>query len=160
MNRIIYSTLPGKFVIFLLALASFIQYPVFAGDIVLEFDLNDGTLFHNEPTFTHPVTPPTSPNGEIEDNYFSKVVRFNPVTLTDIAGSNTARLKINFVNSVTGATQRLHLDAKETGSPFPGTFAIRFPGVPGHTTLGSGMFLNSSQGSVQGVADGELSITP
>lgn len=159
MDRIYSRTLTHKIAIMLLALAGFSQYPVFANDVTMEFDLNTGTLFHNEPTFTHPVTPPTSPNGEIEDNYFSRVVSFTPITLTDTAGSNTARVKINFVNAATGATQRLHLDARGTGSPFPETFAIRFPGAPTHATLGPGMFLNNLNGSVQGVADGEFSVT-
>jgi len=135
------------------------QGAVNAENRTINYDLNLGILFHDEPTFTHPTNPPTHPNGEIEDNYFSETMRFSPITLTDIPDTNSARIVVNFVSRETGATQRLRLDAKGTGSPFPETFALRFPGEPSHATIGPGMFLTSSQGTIEGVGNGTLAVT-
>lgn len=135
------------------------QGTVNAENRIINYDLNLGILFHDEPTFVHPTNPPTHPNGEIEDNYFSDTMRFAPITLSDTPGSNSARIVVNFVNSETRATQRLRLDAKGTGFPFPETFALRFPGEPSHATIGPGMFLTSSHGTIEGVGDGTLAVT-
>jgi hypothetical protein len=124
----------------------------------LDLDLTDGIRFHDEPTFTHPVDPPQSPNGEIEDNYFSPTLHFSPTTLNlaDPA-SNILILDINF-RSRSGAQQFLVLDAAGTGAPFPETFAIRFPGPVTHDTIGQG-FSFGGGGTVGGIANGTVTTT-
>jgi PEP-CTERM motif len=132
----------------------------------LTVDLNNGTLFHNSPTFVHPSDPPGFVFGdgrkEIEDNYFSPTMRFGATLLNPAApASNVLTLSIRFIDSDTGAQQYLAVDAKGTGSPFPETFAIRFPGVATHATIGPGFFLYgpSGAGTVGGIADGLVTTT-
>jgi hypothetical protein len=130
-----------------------------ATTVTVDLDLRDGILFHDEPTFVHPVDPPRSPNGEIEDNYFSQTVRFSPVTLhPDRPDSNELSLELQFRNRVSGARQFLMLDFAGTGAPFPETFAIRFPGPPTHDTIGPGMFFFGG-GTVGGIAQGSVTTT-
>lgn len=132
----------------------------------LTVDLRDGTLFHDSPTFVHPVDPPGFVFGdgrkEIEDNYFSPTMRFDATLLNpSTPASNALTLSIRFVDSGSGAQQYLAVDAKGTGSPFPETFAIRFPGPATHLTIGPGFFLYgpAGAGTVGGIADGQVTTT-
>jgi hypothetical protein len=127
-------------------------------------DLTDGTLFHNSPTFVHPVDPPGFVFGdgrkEIEDNYFSPTMRFGATLLNpSTPASNSLTLSIRFADSSSGAQQYLAVDAKGTTSPFPETFAIRFPGTATHATIGPGFFLYGPAGTVFGIADGQVTTT-
>jgi PEP-CTERM motif len=132
----------------------------------LTFDLTEGILFHDSPTFVHPVDPPgfTLPSGrkEIEDNYFSPTIRFGATTLNPATpASNALTLSIRFIDQDSGAQQYLVVDAKGTSSPFPETFAIRFPGAADHTKIGPGFFLSgpAGAGTVFGIADGRVTTT-
>lgn len=130
----------------------------------LVLDLTDGTLFHDSPTYTHPSDPPGFVFGdgrkEIEDNYFSPTLRFAPTLLDASAPAReTLTLSIRFKDADTSAQQYLFVDAKGTGSPFPETFAIRFPGKATHATIGPGMFFYGSGGTVGGIADGTVTTT-
>jgi PEP-CTERM motif len=147
----------------LFAIAVSCSGPASAITYFLTLDLTDGRLFHDSPTFVHPVDPPgfvfADGRKEIEDNYFSPTMPFASTLLNPAnPASNSLTLSIRFVDSDTGAQQYLAVDAKGTGSPFPETFAIRFPGTANHTTIGPGFFL-SGGGTVGGIADGAVTTT-
>jgi hypothetical protein len=152
-----------SWVILAIALVAFHPGNAHAIAYTLNMDLTDGILFHNSPTFTHPVDPPgfvfSDGRKEIEDNYFSPTINF-PGTRLHPADptSNQLSLTIRFADKTTGVQQFLLPDAKGTTSPFPETFAIRLPGPPTHTTIGPGMFFFGPQGSgtVGGIADGTV----
>lgn len=132
--------------------------------IDLRLDLNTGTLFHDSPTFTHPIDPPgfvfADGRKEIEDVYFSPTLRFTPTVLNPTTPApDSLSLSITFADAVTGAQQYLVVDAKGTGSPFPETFAIRFPGPATHGALGPGMFFYGPSGGVQSAGDGTVTTT-